>query len=266
MNDMANPWCLQNLSPRVIYYKKYGLAFIMAVDVDMLIQIQIIEGFGGKLNSGISLSSGRDEVFRTYGSPLSEQPVEDFSLPEIDERKLYRRGNDSIIEYSSRGVRFHFAGDRIREIVIVRKNGASAVQQTSFVVRRTNDTEEARKEMERLRIAFTDDEFLMWATQSNPAVVELFLVAGIKPDVRDSHRRTALMRAASGNNSETVRILLERGARVNARDDRRPSGVIQKRSRSCWKMEQESTRGMGSDRQPYTSPRITDIRRPHSCC
>ncbi len=80
--------------------------------------------------------------------------------------------------------------------------------------------EEARRELEKQKVPFTEEEFIERARRGNAAVVRLFLAAGMNVDARDSNGQTALM-AASGpwpGHADIICKLLAAGAAVNARD------------------------------------------------
>lgn len=103
------------------YNTKYGLDLCMADDVDLLIEIRLNRGFKGKLDSGISLSSAIENVFRIYGKPLGEEAVYTSRIPEFENRVFYRRGANGAIAYLYKGLLFWFEADKINQIVIFRK-------------------------------------------------------------------------------------------------------------------------------------------------
>jgi len=80
--------------------------------------------------------------------------------------------------------------------------------------------EEARRELEKRNIPYTEEEFIERARRGNAAAVRLFLAAGMNVDARDGNGRTALM-AATGpwpSGADVICVLLGAGAAVNARD------------------------------------------------
>lgn len=80
--------------------------------------------------------------------------------------------------------------------------------------------EEARRELEKRNVPFTEEEFIERARRGNAAVVRLFLAAGMNVDARGRSGQTALM-AASGpwpGHADIICTLLAAGAAVNARD------------------------------------------------
>ena len=65
---------------RIIYKKRYGIDFWMPAREGPLREIRLNRGFGGKLSSGISLSSSMGDVFETYGKPVAEETVSEFRI------------------------------------------------------------------------------------------------------------------------------------------------------------------------------------------
>ncbi len=104
------------------YNAKYGLGFVMADDGDMLIELHLNRGFKGKLDSGISLSSSMEDVFRAYGKPLQDETVDDSRWRDLHRnRTLYRTGARSKIYYKEYGLIFSFNDDRVSQIAVFRK-------------------------------------------------------------------------------------------------------------------------------------------------
>jgi len=79
--------------------------------------------------------------------------------------------------------------------------------------------EEAQKELQRLNIPYTSEEFIRRARQGDEAAVDLFLDAGIDPDIRDKHGRTALVLATREGNMDVIKTLLDKGADIDARKE-----------------------------------------------
>ncbi|HEY0378629.1 MAG TPA: ankyrin repeat domain-containing protein [Pyrinomonadaceae bacterium] len=80
--------------------------------------------------------------------------------------------------------------------------------------------EEARRELEKRNISYTEEEFIERARRGNASAVRLFLAAGMNVDARDREGRTALM-VSSGpgaGHADIICTLLGAGAAVNARD------------------------------------------------
>jgi ankyrin repeat protein len=75
----------------------------------------------------------------------------------------------------------------------------------------------AREELARMNLKFGKREFFKRVEQSDRAVVDLFLKAGMNPDARDEDGKTALMNAAHKGYADIVRLLVEHGANVSAK-------------------------------------------------
>ncbi len=109
------------------YRKTYGLGFWVNPQEDFLIEIRLNKGFRGKLTSGISMASTREQVFDIYGKPIKEETVEDFDERYDDQVLLHRSGllgrlKPDKIYYDKYGLLFWFYGDEIKQIVIYRKS------------------------------------------------------------------------------------------------------------------------------------------------
>src|SRR3989338_7207183 len=76
--------------------------------------------------------------------------------------------------------------------------------------------EQALKELEKQNIRFNRNGFVESAARGDMATVELFLSAGMKPNVRNREGRTALIQAVRGKHIAVVKTLLAEGAIVNA--------------------------------------------------
>jgi hypothetical protein len=78
--------------------------------------------------------------------------------------------------------------------------------------------EEARQRLQAMGFEFTEKAFLDVVQRGKAEAVELFLQAGMSPDVADAQGRTALILAAKGGYLLVVQKLIRAGAHVNARD------------------------------------------------
>lgn len=100
-------------------YQRHGLDFWINAQRGVLTEIRLNPGFEGRLKSGISLSSTRQEVFATYGVPLSESQWQKLTGSYGGDRVLMTAPPDMAkIFYDQLGLLFWFKGDRISQIVI----------------------------------------------------------------------------------------------------------------------------------------------------
>lgn len=78
----------------------------------------------------------------------------------------------------------------------------------------------AKNDLEKRNIPFTQDKFILAILQGDTAAVNLFLTAGMSPNLRNQQTgMTALMLAVSSGNKDIVRELLAHGAMVDAQED-----------------------------------------------
>jgi serine/threonine protein kinase len=91
----------------------------------------------------------------------------------------------------------------------------------------TADEMAARARLAEKNIPYTEAAFSRAVEEGDPGAVELFLAAGMKPDVKDSAGRTALINAASRGSNNISQKLLSRGADVNARDNTGSTALMQ---------------------------------------
>jgi hypothetical protein len=75
--------------------------------------------------------------------------------------------------------------------------------------------EQARRELAELGVEFTAPVFHASAENGDVVVVELFLTAGMNPDITEEDGVTPLMRAVLKNNVGIARALLDSGAKVD---------------------------------------------------
>lgn len=80
------------------------------------------------------------------------------------------------------------------------------------------DQLEARARLEKKNIPYTEAAFRKVVEEGDTGAVDLFLAAGMNPDVRDTSGRTALINAASRGSNNISQKLLRKGADVNTRD------------------------------------------------
>jgi len=81
--------------------------------------------------------------------------------------------------------------------------------------------ETARKELGQMNIDYTDDSFFNYVERGDKVVVELFLTAGKSPNLRERDSGySVLMSAAFKGHDEIVKLLIAKGADVNAKVDK----------------------------------------------
>jgi serine/threonine protein kinase len=76
----------------------------------------------------------------------------------------------------------------------------------------------ARTTLEQERVPFTEAAFTRVVEDGDTGAVDLFLIGGMNPNVRDATGRTVLVNAAARGSDSISRKLLRKGADVNARD------------------------------------------------
>lgn len=81
-----------------------------------LSEIHLNQGFTGKLDTGISMASSKQDVLEAYGKPIQTIQADNLHSRN-DDRILYQKGNASRIYYSSYGLIFWFKDDAINQIV-----------------------------------------------------------------------------------------------------------------------------------------------------
>ena len=82
----------------------------------------------------------------------------------------------------------------------------------------TKSPETARKDLSKLNVQYSPEQFLNSARDGNTKVVELFLQAGMNVNTKNADGQTALMLAAYSGHIDTVKLLLKHGAFINVID------------------------------------------------
>ena len=89
----------------------------------------------------------------------------------------------------------------------------------------------ARAKLEQKNIPYSEAAFARVVEEGDTGAVDLFLAAGMSPDVKDSAGRTALINAASRGSNNISQKLLSKGADVDARDSNGASALMESASR-----------------------------------
>ena len=105
-----------DLRGRMLRYTDDGIDFLFS-DNGPLSEVHLNQGYTGKLKTGVSLTSSKQEVFATYGQPIRIAQASDLHRKN-DERILYQKGNISRIYYGRHGLIFWFKDDFINQIVV----------------------------------------------------------------------------------------------------------------------------------------------------
>jgi hypothetical protein len=104
----------------LVYNKKYGVDFWGSARNKPVHEIRLNRGFKGRLNSGISLQSPVDDVFKAYGMPTEEIIVEDLHK-NSGYGVLFKTEKGAKIEYYEHGLLFWFSEGQITQIVVYKK-------------------------------------------------------------------------------------------------------------------------------------------------
>lgn len=101
---------------RLLDYPEDGINFWFSKD-GVVSEIRLNPGFRTQLETGISLSSTKQDVFRVYGSPARIMSAPDLHRKN-DERILYQKDNISRIYYGGQGLIFWFRDNAVMQIVV----------------------------------------------------------------------------------------------------------------------------------------------------
>jgi hypothetical protein len=83
-----------------------------------------------------------------------------------------------------------------------------------------NERLKARRELGQLGLQYTWQDFVRSIENKDRLAVDLFLAAGMSIEIQDSRRGTPLMYMAARGNVEGARLLVDRGANVNAKTEK----------------------------------------------
>ena len=100
---------------------------------------------------------------------------------------------------------------KIRNIILI------AILLVVAITACSKSPETARKELGQMNIDYTEDNFIKYIERGDRVVVDLFLTAGMSPNLRGKDSGFyVLSTAASYGHDEIVKLLIAKGADVNA--------------------------------------------------
>jgi ankyrin repeat protein len=82
-----------------------------------------------------------------------------------------------------------------------------------------------------MKVPYSGEGFIYKAAMGDATAVQLFLTAGMDPDVKDNEGVTPLIAAAGAGRSEVVKLLLDKGADLNYQNQERVITKGRKRPR-----------------------------------
>jgi len=159
------------------YRKTTGLGFWVNPQENLLIEIRLNKGFKGKLTSGISMSSTKQDVFDVYGEPIRQEVADDF-----DERfdnqvlftkkpSLWRKSHIDKIHYNEQGLLFWFDGDTLDQIVVYRKMETQKSDERKFTATLRNGVM-----VELIGVCdWTNEEVRKWRPDGIPLNQDIYL-------------------------------------------------------------------------------------------
>ena len=81
--------------------------------------------------------------------------------------------------------------------------------------------QKARAKLDSMEVPYTGDGFIYKAAMGDAAAVQLFLTAGMDPNVKDNQGVSPLIAAAGAGRVEVVKLLLDQGADLNYQNQER---------------------------------------------
>ncbi|MGV8119577.1 MAG: ankyrin repeat domain-containing protein [Candidatus Xenobiia bacterium LiM19] len=94
------------------------------------------------------------------------------------------------------------------------KSGATAASIDRY------STEEAKKALKEMNISYSEDALRECIKNSDIIAIKLFLISGIKPDVRDTNNGNTLLQLAAVKGSKDIaELLLSKGADINSKNN-----------------------------------------------
>lgn len=82
--------------------------------------------------------------------------------------------------------------------------------------------EKARKELDRMNIAYNTNTFIEYVQKGDTTIIDLFLTAGMDPNLENTDGIAVLYVAAEKGHTAIVKTLLNKGATANVRGNYKP--------------------------------------------
>jgi ankyrin repeat protein len=98
--------------------------------------------------------------------------------------------------------------------------------------------EEARRELRQMNVEYSENSFIKSAKEGDILAIRLFLNAGMNPNAKDGEGKTALIAASEAGRDQVVKLLLAKGADIEAKDNERDATAL------LWASAKEKTKTM----------------------
>ncbi len=98
-------------------------------------------------------------------------------------------------------------------------------QSQSAVIEKLSPAD-AKKQLEKLQVAYNDNRFIESVTKNEAEITLLFIKAGMHPNIKNGDGINTLMEAARTGNAAMAKLLIEKGANVNAKDKNDTTALI----------------------------------------